>query len=817
MKNQIYLLTLFALTSFSAFAQINSAGTLEATIYMNDTETAPFATVMLYDTTGVNLEKADATDDAGKLLMQGIPSGEYDMHVTYVGFDDYKYGRVTIEKGGVTKLGNITLAASAEALDEVTVTAKRPMIEIKPDKTIFNVAGSINAQGGNALELLRKAPGVLLDNNNNVLLLGKTGTIIYIDGKPSPLAPEDLANYLQGLPASAIDNIEVITNPSSKYEAEGNAGIINIRLKKADNIGTNASLTAGFSKAKNHAQDAGLQLNHRTNKVNVFGGYNYAKSDQLEDLYFERVIGPIRFKQDAEILNKREAHNIKLGADIFLSKKSTLGVLVNGNQNDGENLNSSLSDIFLDASTSTIDSNLVARNDINNDRSSYSVNLNYATTLKDDLTMNIDVDYGQFNSTNNSYQPNKYLDGSTQTLVREANFASDADAVIDIYTAKADFGMPFLSGNLGFGGKYANTNTDNDFQFFSIDASGDRLIDLSRTNRFEYEEEVIAGYINYSRSINKFNIQAGLRLENTQSDGKLTSPSETVIQRNTRSYLDYFPSGGITYKANEKNTYRLSYSRRLNRPNYQDLNPFEFKLDELTLLQGNPFLNPEYTNNIQLMYTYNYRLNMTLSYSRTKDMITRLTDTENLKQAYMTYENLAKQDAFSLTISYPFSPTPWWSMYWNVSGNHLANRSEAGTGRFTEDRSVDLDVTFASVFMQQTFKLPLDISAELSGFYNSPGIWGGNFETETIWALNFGVQRKFMDNKLTVRLGVDDIFYTQPWRANNNFGPMQITATGANETRRAKINLSYNFGNQKVRSRKRQTGIEDERRRTGNR
>jgi outer membrane receptor protein involved in Fe transport len=783
-------------------------------IYINASETAPFATVMVINEIDSQMVKADASNDQGQFNINGLPQGRYQLQISYVGFNDYLSEVFELSAGQTKEFGALQLSADAEALDEVVVKAKRPMIEIKPDKTIFNVAGSINAQGGNALELLRKAPGVILDNNESIMLLGKSGVMVYIDGKPSPLSSEDLANYLKGLSASTIDNIEVITNPSSKYEAEGNAGIINIVLKKAQNIGTHVSLNTGLATAKHTSYDAGLQINNRGKNANIFGGYNFANNENEQFMDLKRTIGSTFYDQQAKIIEDRKSHNAKIGVDYFINDQSTFGVLVNGFFMDGQNNNNSHSEIYLNKSLNVLDQILNAQNIVKDDKQNSNFNLNYAFKSKNGKSLNIDADYGTFRNTAISNQPNNYLDGQTNQLIRSVNFASDAKTDIDIYAFKVDAEQPFIKGILGYGIKMALVKTDNDYLFFDVDDAGNRTIDTERSNRFLYDENVNAAYVNFQRGNDIWNYQLGLRVEHTNSTGELITMTGNENQKNKKDYLDFFPTGGITYNANLKNTLRLSYSRRLNRPNYQDLNPFEFKLDELSFLKGNPFLNPEYTHNFQLGHTYNYSLNTTLSYSRTEDLITRLTDSEDGRQSFLTWENLSSQDALSLTVSYPFSLTDWLSTYLNVSGNYINNQSKAGDSRFTEDKRVDVEATFVSIFGQNTIQLPKDFNMEISGFYNSPGIWGGNFKTQEYWNVDIGIQKKFIDDRLNIRVGVSDVFRGQVWEIENEFGTLQLLGRGGRESRRFKVNLSYNFGNDKIKTRRRNTGLEEEKRRT---
>ena len=784
---------------------------IQGTIQDTEGESIPFATVMVMQAD--QMIKAGVTELDGTYIIPSIPVGEYIVQVSFVGYTTYNSAALKLNAGEEKKMPNIALLPASEQLEEVVVTAKRPMIEVKPDKTVFNVAGSVNAQGGHALDLLKKAPGVVLDNNESIFLLGKSGVVVYIDGKPSPLSADDLSNYLKGIPATSIDNIEIITNPSSKYEAEGNAGIINIRTKKNKNLGSNATISSGIAISDHINYDAGVQFNQRNKKTNIFGSYNYSNNEDLQFIDINRRIANQLSIQNATIDDDNSSHNVKAGVDYYLNKKSTFGILANVNSTESDNNNVSTSNISFNNDPTDIDAILDASNAIIGSRKNFNINANFNHQGDENKSWNVDVDYGHFNNQADSKQPNTYRDGKTGEVDRIVRFATEADTDIDIYSFKVDRSQNLGKGQLGYGVKFALVQTDNNYIFYNVDENNTQTIDPKKTNRFLYDENVNAAYANYNYGGQKWSYQLGLRVEQTNSKGELSTMTSTGGNTNDNSYLDFFPSGGLTYNMNQKNAFRLTYSRRLNRPNYQDLNPFEFKLDELSFMKGNPFLNPEYTHNIQLGHTFNYTLNTTFSYSKTKDLITRLTDTEDNRTSFLTFENLSNQDAYSLSVSYPFSPTNWWNVFFNISGNHIKNSSNDGDSRFTEDKNINLEVNFMNLFAQSTFTLPKGFLFEVSGFYNSPGVWGGNFKTKEFWNIDAGLQKKFLDKKLSVRLGVSDIFKSQEWFGENTFGDLSIIAMGGNDSRRLKLNVSYKFGNNKVKSRKRETGLEEEKRR----
>jgi hypothetical protein len=297
-----------------------------------------------------------------------------------------------------------------------------------------------------------------------------------------------------------------------------------------------------------------------------------------------------------------------------------------------------------------------------------------------------------------------------------------------------------------------------------------------------------------------------VRVEQTDSEGELTSQKPEQNETVKQDYLDVFPSGGITYQLNPKNSFRLNYSRRIDRPDYQDLNPFEYRLDELTFQKGNPFLKPQYSNNFALGHTFNYTLNTTLSYSHTNDLMAELTDTAGMGAAFLTTENVADQDVFSLSVSYPFTLTKAWNGFANTGVSHTHNKADFGDGKI-----IDIQATTFNIYAQQSFILPKEFTVEISGWYNSPGIWGGNFAMDAMFSVDAGIQKSLWQNRGSLKVGIDDIFNSQGWSGENDFGGLALKASGEYESRQLKIDFTYLMGNKEVKSsRKRSTGLEDE-------
>ncbi len=785
----------------------NALGLITGQVFDAEGKPLEYATILLHRAADSTLAKLEYTAPDGSFRIPDAAAGEYFIGVSYVGQPDLRTETFTLAEGQNLRLPDIRYAGSTVEMKEVTVTAQRPILEIQSDKMVFNVQNTINSSGSDALELLRKAPGVVVDNNDNITMLGRAGVQIYIDGKLSPLRGNDLAAFLKSLQADEIDAIELITNPSARFDASGNAGIINIRLKKDKRLGGNGSANLGYSVGILSNYQGGVSGNYRNRTMNAFGSYNFNAGNWYNNMdLFRSQLGLI-FDQTSLNGGSSYNHNFKAGADFFLDKKHTVGFMVNGFRSEYE-MRANSRALIGKAGQTALDSILVASSRNDGYRNNLNFNINYRFDNGKETIWNIDADHGRFRNDGAEDQPNRYFDPTERTVLSERIYANQTPTGINIYTLKIDHERPLLSGKFSAGIKTAVVATDNTFDFFNV-IDGEKLLNTDLSNQFDYTENVNAAYASYARQFKKFSFQAGLRAEQTNSKGVLTAFRPVDNAEVERSYIDFFPSGGITFSPSQKHSFQVNYSRRINRPSYQDLNPFQGRLDELTYEQGNPFLRPEYANSVKLTHTFLQRFNTTLSYSHTRDQITRIVDTAGVTGSYITWLNLTDQYAYSLAISAPVQIRPWWSSFTNLTGSMLQNRADYGG-----DKLVDLSATTFNVYSQHSFKLPKSWSLEVSGWYNAPSLWGGTFEMNAMWSLDAGIQKKLLDGKANLRLAVSDIFRTNQWSGTSRFGVLDMRIAGGWDSRRFRMSMSYNFGNSEVKAaRRRNTGLEDEQRR----
>lgn len=800
MKTTVIILFLFAGLIISAQSNINGF------VYDKDLEPIPGATISLLNSDKSSFIKASVSNVDGAFNLKNISEGSYIITVSSLGYKTYESKVFSISSSNFD-LGNIIMNEDSEALDEVVVKAEKPMVQVTADKTVFNVQSTISAAGDSGFELLRKAPGVLIDNNDAIIVEGKTGVLVYIDDKPSVLRGQDLVNYLKTIQSTDIESIEIITQPSSKFDAEGNAGIINIKFKRDKSLGTNGSLASGITYGDFARYNTSVSFNNRNKKTAIYGSFSNRFGESYNFINLFRTQNNTVFDARTETISDNNNNNARLGFDYYASKKSTFGIILTGNFSDNSTDSDSRTPITPLGNTNPNEV-LIAGSDADNNTSNLYANVNYKYKGSEKFSFNTDVDFGRYSSDRTNLQPNQYFDGNESQLISETINFMVTPIEIDIFTAKVDFEQSLFKGTLSYGIKYSKIVTDNQFDFFDR-INGQDIINEERTNDFAYDEQINAAYLNFSKKYKKYTFQAGLRVEQTMSDGILTALQESQNNRVKRDYTDWFPSGGVTYAMNQKNSFALTYSKRIQRPNYQSLNPFEYKIDELSFRRGNPFLQPQYTDNIKLSHTYNYRLNTSISYSFVRDFFAQVTEAVGDDQNFINQRNVANQKVINLGISYPTKFNDWWSIY--ASLNAYRSIYEA-----TNEDFVSTSQNTLSLYAQNTFKLPKGFRAEVSGWYSSPSIWGGTYQTRSLGSLNLAIQKKFFDDKMTLRLAFNDILYTSPWRGDTEFGALVINGDGGNDSRQIRFNLSYNFGRNEIKkARSRKTGAEDEQNRLG--
>jgi len=775
---------------------------------------AIFATVALYQTVDSSLVKVVTSDESGDFKLTNLTAGNYYLSATYVGYETLVLDTLDLTAGEDRLLGVFHFSSAGVGLQEIAVTATRSLLEVKADRTVFNVAGTINSAGSNAISLLRKAPGVVVGNNDEIAVLGRSGVLLYVDGKRLPLSGQELSDYLRNLPAEQIDRIEIITSPGAKYEAEGNGGIIDIRLKREENLGLNGVLTAAYGQGRYSHSNLNTTATYRSKLLSVYGNIGRSEGTQSNKAVFRNNLNGFSLEEIEKGFNKWNGIYGRMGMDFFLGKEHTVGVLVSGGDFEMPQRSVNRNAISRADYPEIVDSILVATNEVLSTSKRHQFNLNYRYEGQKGATLNLDADYSSFNRGNLREQGNQYLNATETEEFSSSNIRLEGPTTVEVSGLKLDFEQPLSFGRLSAGGKLSRINSDNTFLMYSGRGVEERLND-QRSSTFDYIESIQAAYVSLNGTITKeLSFSLGLRAEWTQLEGEIGVFDPSLIEPPfTQKYRRWFPNAGLSWNINEEHTIGLRYGRRIARPYYGLLSPFQHQLSPLTFSIGNPMLQPEQINNLELSYTLAQRYHLKVAYGLTIDQITHVTRRveDNPLARSFSSDNSAQQRTLSLSMNVPVEMAKWWTTTNNLSAIRLTNSSPLASGEALNIKALNYSLTH-----QSTFTLPYELKGELSGYFNGPGIRGGNiFVSKANWSLDIGLQRKFIRDKLMVRLSISDLFVQAGWGGTATFDGLTSDIDTVWDSRRLNLNFSYSFGNDKVKKRERSTGTATETGRVG--
>ncbi|MEI9947260.1 MAG: outer membrane beta-barrel protein [Chitinophagaceae bacterium] len=705
------------------------------------------ATVFLYRHTDSVLIKTSLTNAEGKYLFEELAPGNYFIRIDYVAKVSFSSAIITVSQ--TQKLIDVPPVRlktfEKKALENVTVLSKRKFVEQKIDRTVINPDVLISNAGTTALEVLEKAPGVQVSIDGVISLKGSQGVLVYIDDKPTYMSSADLVSYLRSIPSGNIDVIELMTNPPAKYDAAGNAGIINIKLKKIKTMGFNGGINLSYGQGVYARSNNSFNFNYRINKINIFSNWGYTNNTSYQDLYINREYftssGDLSSAFNQNSFIKRHPKNVsgKLGIDIYLNKKLTVGAVLNG-----------LSDVYRETTTNKaeiLDQNLVLKNNVDafskvkRRWKNRSVNANFTYKLDStgkELTGNFDHIYYSSKRSNSLlnavYNPGGSLDNKT-------NLVSELPASIIINTAKLDLTHPLNnSSSFEAGIKTSFIRTTNTASFFD-EKNATLTPNYDFTNSFSYKENINAAYVSYRFEGKRFSLQSGLRLENTNIKGYQFGNPTHKDSTFERKYTSLFPTVYVSYKLDSADVHHLGLSlgRRVDRPNYQDMNPFTYPMDRYTLYSGNPFLQPTYSYNAELSYTYKSNMTASFQYSFTNDVISETIE-QNNGIFYSRPGNLGKQISYGLSITGTLPIKPWWNiqLYSELTHNRFIS--------FLYGQRLNNRGSYYYISAVNLFQLGKLWNAELAGNYQS-SVYVGQFITIPVGVARIALAKKIMKEK----------------------------------------------------------------------
>lgn len=780
------------------------------------------ATAELLNTKDSMLIKTALADKDGITQFENIAFDNYIIRVSAVGFTTQYTNIFSLSQPSLT-LPPLTMVTNINTqMQGVIVTAKKPFIQKLNDRIVVNVENSIVSAGSSAMDVLERSPGVTIDQNDAINLRGRSGVIIMIDGKPTPMTGADLANYLKGLPSNAIERIDIITNPSAKYDAAGNSGIIDIHLKKDQRFGTNGTFTAGYGQGIYPKANAGTTFNYRNKKMNVFGNYNYSYRKNLNHLiinrnFFENGVFKGSDDKDNYAVMPFNSHTARLGADFFPSKNTIIGFVVNSSFNAIRRM--------ADIGTMVNDENFkpdfsFQSISTNNDHFNNTVaNINFKQKIDSNgKELTADIDYGSFNTSSLTRTASYFYNLNGSKRKDDDILDGDQKGKLTLKTAKVDYVNPLShGGKFELGAKTSYVSSDNDAKFYNV-LPTETQVDDTKTNRFFYQEYNNAGYANFSKAYTKFDFQLGLRGE--QTNIKTRQVKGNRIYNN--NYFQLFPSAFFNYKLKDDQTIGASVSRRIDRPGYSELNPFLFQIDATIYATGDPLLKPQTTWSYELNYTLK-NMNFTFGYSHTKNaqnvVLSKILDvipTFEIKpgqDSNITVEipvNLQSSDYIGLSGTAPIRISKWWNMINNFDLYYNKFHGDLGGIQLNDGKPA------ATIRSNNTFTLKNGWSTELNATLNTGGRYGYMI-LDPQWGLSVGAQKNIMQGKGTIRFNMTDIFWTNLPKATVEYKGSYVENWHAfRESRVANLSFTYRFGNSKVQAaRKRTTGSEEERQRAG--
>lgn len=793
---KIYFLILSFISLSGMVTAQTKTGSLDGAVH-SGSKAVDNATVSLLKQKDSSLVKAEVSRADGTFDMDHLREGNFILAISKVGYQTF-YKEVTIGAGNL-KIGTLELVARPAGMASVTVVSKRPLIENKIDKTIVNVDASPTNTGLSAMEVLEKSPGVTIDNNDNISVKGKSGVIILIDGKPSYLSGQDLANYLKNLSANQLDQIEIMTQPSAKYDASGNSGIINIKTKKNKANGFNGNFSTSAIFANYFKNTNSVSFNWRKNKLNVFGNYGYSHWEGFNDISLNR-----QFRASAKDNFNRyftqstygkflgEPQNFKLGADYSVDKKTTIGLVISG-LIDKRQFTSEGKSLIYDSLRHFVSYN-VANSQNKDPWTNVGFNANFRKLIGDKgKELTADLDYILYRTKGKQYSDN-YLYNNSDVLIEDPYLLRGyLPAKIDIYSFKTDYSQPLPhDARLEAGLKSSYVRTDNDAQYTYYDKTQAQWApDNSRSNHFLYTENINAAYVNVNRQFKKWGVQLGLRAEQTIATGKQFQQSKNF----SLNYTRLFPTTYLSYKVDDKSMFALSYGHRINRPGYQDLNPFQYLLDKYTYRQGNPDLQPQFSNNFELSYNYKGQLNLSLNYTTTKGIMNDVLHTIKSGDNYYTYqtkENLADNRNIGLSINWNYPVNKWWTV--NLSSSLFNNYYSGYVMNNGINQHINVSASSYMANVSNQFKFKKGWSGEISGFYQAKNLVSSVIVAKPMGMFALGVGKTVLKEKGSIRLNVRDPFWLQRFRGSTDLDQFNTQINSRWDNRRYIISFNYRFG-----------------------
>ena len=755
-----------------------------------------FVNIAILDQKDSAIVKGTISDELGTFKIESIKSGNYVLKCFAVGYSELYSSVFTIDSASQLEIPALILVQQGVNLNEVAITSIKKTIEFKNGMTVLNVENSIMAAGNTVIDVLKRIPGVTVDNKNNISISGKQGVRIMLDGRMQQLSMEQVVSMLSAMSADHVSKIEVMKSPPVKYDAEGNAGIINIITKKVTTKGYSGSINYNPGMGQRFGNSMYGALNFKSRKLTVFSNINpmykvfYDRYDYHKKVTFEG--NQTIFDHTGDHENLRKYISGKIGADYALTDKTTIGLSVANTVNNTRPIEhgyvsiNGYNDVGFDHYYYVTDEKALWTSPAYNFNAEHKFD-----TLGTNLSLS--VDYAEFNNLSDRKSESVFLKNDDSFAKATQIYTSTNATKIKIFTQKIDF-QKYLKPTWFFetGAKATFVNNVTDFLFERQDTiTGNYLVDTSFTNNYRYKENLIAGYINFRKEFKKGTFSLGLRVENTE----ITGNNLTNGFKLTRSYLNFFPNASFDYQLNDKHSIQCNYNRRLDRPDYFQLNPFKRFEDQYAVGAGNPYLNPQYSDNVDFVHTYNQAITNSIGYAHFTSLISDIT-TQNDSTKVSTFRqvNLNQSDYYYYNLFLQKQLNKWWNAEFSLNVYYTSFKS------MIENTLLNTKTISSNIYFNNDFILPKDFKLQLTMHYNAPNKYAANYNKAN-GSCDFGIKKSLAKGKFNIMFQFLDIFYTDISRTIYDFDNQYYTFNSYNDTRRFRLTLNYKFGKTNIRVR----------------
>ena len=738
------------------------------------------------------LSEVSISDENGNFNLKVSENGNYQLAILKDG--NNVFDKTISINGDVVE--NIQIfRKNEELIQEVVVSGKKKLIERKVDRIVFNVENSISSTGGDGIDALKITPGIRVQNSK-ISMIGKSGMAVMIDDKLVQLSGDDLINYLKTISSDNIKSIEVITTPPAKYDAEGNSGLINIKLKAVKLNQWNASLKSSYIQSTYPKSSIGGNFNYQKNRFSLYSNLIYVNGSnapiEINKIYYDTGL----WNEESKRRDFQKSLAARIGINYKITDNWNIGIQYLGNTNK-PSINENILTTIFNPDNATENSFIKTISESKNQNNNHSINLNSDVQL-DSLGRKMMVNFDYFRYKNNENRNFNTID------LLSANNTSEQN--IENYSTKIDFEHPFPWIDLTYGAKISFIKTNSDVNYFDT-TTGLPIFDATQSNVFQYKENTQSLYISGTKKItDNWETQLGFRLENTQTQGF----SLALNQKNKNNYTKIFPTFYITYTPNENNSISLNYNKRINRPSYNKLNPFRWYSNPYSYVEGNPFLQPSFANNLELNYTLNDNWSNSLYFSHTKNGFEQLTIVDNNTNIQRTVaENFFNTSIIGFSESYTFNKLKWlsntlsfdWSYNWSKSLIPITNQNlEGSNAYFSINNDFVLNKSKTLLF-------------NISYWYNFKGV--SDLDKSNAYSqLDTSLKYLALDKKLLISLNVNDILKTNKPIYTSFTNNTRIDYKNYYDLRSFRITISYAFGNKNIDVERKELGNKEEKERT---